>query len=97
VARLQANSRRLMEGLQAQGVDTGPAWGVAIIPAMVGTDLKALQVAEALEARGVLAFPVVSPGVPEGAARLRFFVSAAHTDEELDQALAATREVLGRR
>jgi 7-keto-8-aminopelargonate synthetase-like enzyme len=78
-------------------VDTGPAWGVAIIPAMIGTDLRALQVAEALEARGVLAFPVVTPGVPEGAARLRFFVSAAHETAELDQALEATREVLSRR
>jgi 8-amino-7-oxononanoate synthase len=97
VARLQALSWRLLEGLKAQGVDTGPAWGVAIIPGVVGSDLKALQAAEAMEARGVLAFPVVSPGVPEGSARLRFFVSAAHTDEELDQALAATREVLGRR
>jgi 8-amino-7-oxononanoate synthase len=97
VARLQASSRSLLEGLQAQGVDTGPAWGVGIIPAVVGTDLRALQLAEALEARGVLAFPVVSPGVPEGAARLRFFVSAAHREEELRLALAATAEVLGRR
>jgi len=97
VARLQANSRQLLAGLQAMGADTGPAWGVAIIPTVLGLDLKALQAAEALEAAGVLAFPVVTPGVPEGAARLRFFVSAAHTAEELEQALAAIREVLGRR
>jgi 8-amino-7-oxononanoate synthase len=97
VARLQALSSRFHEGLRRAGAEMGTAWGVAILPAIIGTDLATLQAAEALEARGVLAFPVVQPGVPEGAARLRFFISAAHREEELDQALAAIGEVLPRR
>ncbi|MCX8133206.1 MAG: aminotransferase class I/II-fold pyridoxal phosphate-dependent enzyme [Roseococcus sp.] len=96
VARLQALSRRFHKGLRAIGADTGTAWGVAILPTIIGSDLGTLQTAEALEALGVLAFPVVQPGVPEGAARLRFFISAAHEEKDLDRALVAIAEVLPR-
>lgn len=97
VARLQALSQRFLEGLRALGLDTGTAWGVGILPAILGADIKALQAAERLEAKGVLAFPVVQPGVPEGQARLRFFLSAAHSDEDVETALTAIGEVLARR
>ncbi|WP_426959651.1 aminotransferase class I/II-fold pyridoxal phosphate-dependent enzyme [Muricoccus radiodurans] len=95
VARLRGNSRRLRDGARALGLDTGPAWGEGIVPVILGGDLETLRAAQSLEARGVLAFPVLSPGVPKGEARLRFFASAAHGPEDIEAALSALRP-LGR-
>jgi 7-keto-8-aminopelargonate synthetase-like enzyme len=34
--------------------------------------------------RNINTFPVLPPGVPDGSARIRFFISAAHTEEQID-------------
>jgi 8-amino-7-oxononanoate synthase len=39
--------------------------------------------------------PMVAPSVAENGARLRFFLSCAHTDEQVVTAVEATAEVLG--
>lgn len=89
VARLQANSTRFRDGLRAAGFDAGDAWGFGIVPLIVGETLKTVVLAQRLLERGVNAFPVLPPGVPERSARLRFFISAAHDEAQLDTALAA--------
>ena len=94
VAALQANSQRFWQGAQALGLDTGTSWGVGIVPVMIKADLATLQAAERLEARGIHAFPVVGPGVPEGTARLRFFLSASHSQEDVEAALQALEGVV---
>jgi hypothetical protein len=52
------------------------------------------MLADRLLKRGYNAFPIVPPGVPEQSARLRFFISSEHTAEDIDGAVAATREEL---
>lgn len=96
VARLRANGQRLLAGAQALGLDTGDSWGFAITPVIVGDTLRTVKLAQRLLQRGINAFPVLPPGVPERTARLRFFVSSEHSSEQIDQALAATREELDR-
>ena len=54
-----------------------------------GADADALAAARILGEHGVLAPAIRPPTVPEGTARLRFSVSAGHTDENLDQLLQA--------
>ena len=63
---------------------------------MVGDSLRTVALADRLLARGINAFPVLPPGVPEKSARLRFFVTTDHTTEELDQALDCIQSELQR-
>ncbi|MBV6657175.1 MAG: aminotransferase class I/II-fold pyridoxal phosphate-dependent enzyme [Devosiaceae bacterium] len=87
VARVQDNGLYFLEGAKARGLDTGPSWGLSIIPIMVGDSLRTAGLADRLMRKGINSFPVLPPGVPEKSARLRFFVTSEHTKDELDQAL----------
>ncbi|TBW39548.1 aminotransferase class I/II-fold pyridoxal phosphate-dependent enzyme [Siculibacillus lacustris] len=90
VARLQSLSRRLRDGLAAVGLDVGTSWGLGIVPVIVGDTLRTVRLAQALLERGINAFPVLPPGVPEKSARLRFFVNASHDAAQIDAAIDAT-------
>lgn len=87
IARLQANARHFLGAAQAAGLSTGTAEGHAILPIMVGDSLKAVLLSERLLARGVNVLPIIHPAVPHRAARLRFFISAAHTTQQIDEAI----------
>lgn len=92
VSRLQANSRALCDRASEAGLNVGASWGAGIVPIIVGEGIKTVMLAERLLARGVNAFPVLPPGVPERSARLRFFLSAAHTEAHIDLAVSALIE-----
>ena len=94
VARLKANSQRFLARAKAAGLDTGDAWGYAILPVIVGETVRTLVLADKLEQRGFNAFPILPPGVPEKSSRLRFFINATHTDEQIDAVVDAVAEVL---
>lgn len=94
VARLQANSQRFLARAKVRGLDTGEAWGYAIIPVIVGETVRTLVLADRLQQRGFNAFPILPPGVPEKSARLRFFISATHSDEQIDNVVDAVAETL---
>ena len=55
-----------------------------IVPIIVGSDRAALQLSAELLARGLLVPAIRPPTVPDGTARLRVTLSAAHTDEQVD-------------
>jgi 8-amino-7-oxononanoate synthase len=66
-----------------------------IVPATIGENDAALAFAEALTARGVLAVAIRPPTVPAGTARVRFSLTAAHTREQLEEALGAIEGARG--
>lgn len=84
---LRDNSRHFLEAAQRAGLDTGTAEGNAIVPVMVGDSLLAVLLSERLLARGVNVLPIIHPAVPHQSARLRFFVTAAHEADQLDEAV----------
>jgi 8-amino-7-oxononanoate synthase len=94
VARLQANGQRFLRKAREVGLDVGTSWGYAVTPVILGNSLQTILLANRLLARGYNAFPIVPPGVPEQSARLRFFISSDHTNDDIDGAAAATREEL---
>ena len=96
VAKLQANGRRFVERAVAAGLDVGGSWGFAVTPIIVGDSLRTVVLADRLFARGINAFPIIPPGVPEKSARLRFFISAAHEPDDIDATVAAVAEELKR-
>lgn len=96
VGRLQENGRYFLGAARRHGLDSGPSWGAGIVPLMIGDTLGTVALAQRLLARGYNAFPVLPPGVPEGTARLRFFLSCDHTKEDIDAAVVAIAEELER-
>ena len=94
VAKLTAVSRAFVDGARRRGFDTGKAEGHAIVPIMLGSSLLAGKVAARLFKRHVNVMPIIYPVVEEGAARLRFFLSAAHRLEHIERALDILQEEL---
>ena len=86
--RLWANTRRFKAELTRLGFDTGRS-ETPITPVMMGDPDVAGRFGDRLVGEGVFAQPVVFPTVAIDKARLRTIVTAAHTDEQLDTALAA--------
>jgi 8-amino-7-oxononanoate synthase len=82
---LWRNIRRMADGLRALGVPAEAR--SAIFPLVLGEPERALEVAAQLRARGVLVKPIRPPTVPRGTSRLRFAVSAAHSEAQIDRAL----------
>jgi len=65
----------------------------AIIPIMVGDETKAVEAATALREQGIFIPAIRYPTVARGQARLRLTLSAAHTDADLDQLVAALKSL----
>ncbi len=66
-----------------------------IQPIRVGSSDRALALSAALEQRGIFVTAIRPPTVPDGSARLRITLSAAHTSEQVDRLLHALAEVFG--
>jgi 8-amino-7-oxononanoate synthase len=92
-ARLQAMATRVRAEFQAAGLDTG-ASATQIIPVILGDERRTLEVAQALEERGILGVAIRPPTVPPGTSRIRFALSAAHTDADIVALIAAMAEAL---
>jgi len=95
IERLWENTRYFKERLNALGFNTGMSES-PITPVMVGEARRAHELSRALFEEGVLATGIGYPTVAEGKARVRTIVTAAHTREQLDRALAVFERV-GRR
>ncbi|NWF38926.1 8-amino-7-oxononanoate synthase [Mariprofundus sp. NF] len=65
-----------------------------IQPLIIGSDEKALQLAAALRENGFFVPAIRPPTVPEGTARLRFTITAAHSREQIEKLTACLRELL---
>jgi 8-amino-7-oxononanoate synthase len=94
VERLQLAARLLRDGARRAGLDVGTSAGFGIVPVILGDSIRALRVAERLFAHGLNVQAIAFPAVPEGAARLRFFLSAEHDAAEVERALAALLEAV---
>jgi len=94
IERLWSNTRRFKAELTRLGFDTGVS-ETPITPIMVGDSATAIRFADRLFEEGVFATSVVYPTVALDKARLRTIVTAAHSDEQLEIALA-TFERVGR-
>lgn len=91
-AKLKANTARLRHGLEAAGFTVKPG-PTPILPVMLGDAAIATRMADALLQRGIYVIGFSYPVVPHGQARIRIQVSAAHTPEQIDQAITAFTEV----
>ena len=86
VERLNQNTRQFIGGLKSMGFDT-MLTETAIVPVLCGNDEAAFAMTREAQYNDVFVLPVVSPAVPEGLARLRATVTAAHDPSEIERAM----------
>ncbi|MFZ5351597.1 MAG: glycine C-acetyltransferase [Bacillota bacterium] len=86
------NARYIKDGLNKLGFNTGKS-ETPITPVIAGEDKKAITLSKRLFEEGVFAQSIVFPTVARDAARVRTIVTAAHTRQDLDEALAAFEKV----
>ncbi len=89
---LWENTRFFKREMAALGFDTGVSV-TPITPIMLGEAELAQKFSKELFAEGIFASPLGFPTVPKGKARIRVMISAAHTQEDLQQGLATFEKV----
>lgn len=92
VARLRDRSALFLKLARERGFDTGNSHDTPVIPIILGDSKQCIRVSQKLLLRGVHAQPILYPAVRESAARVRFFITAEHTEEQIQR----TIEVLSR-
>jgi glycine C-acetyltransferase len=90
--RLHANARQLRGALHGAGFQLKPGQH-PILPVMLGDAALAAKMADKLLERGIYVIGFSYPVVPQGQARIRIQVSAAHTPEQLELAARGFAEV----
>jgi 7-keto-8-aminopelargonate synthetase-like enzyme len=88
-----AEGNTLRARLQSHVERVRPGHHSPIIPVVVGSEGAALEASAALLDRGLLVPAIRPPSVPPGSSRLRITLSAAHTDDEVEQLIAALADV----
>jgi len=83
---LRKNRQRLFEGLDRLGYDTLNS-ETQIIPVLIGDTESALRIGNYLFRKKIFAPAIRPPTVPDGKCRIRFSVTAAHTDDDIDRVL----------
>ena len=86
IQKLQANTDQFISGIKKRGFDTLYT-STAIVPIICGSDERAFAMTREAQHHDVFALPVVSPAVPNGLARLRATVTAAHEPNEIEYAM----------
>ncbi len=86
IVRLNENTKQFIGGLKSMGFDT-MLTETAIVPVLCGEDDVAFAMTREAQHNDVFVLPVVSPAVPEGLARLRATVTAAHEPSEIERAM----------
>jgi 8-amino-7-oxononanoate synthase len=96
VTRLRERAALFLRLAREAGLDTSTSDGAAIVPVVVRDSMKTLALSQALFARGINVSPILHPGVVEREARLRFFFSCDHTQEQIREAAGAAAEEFSR-
>jgi len=86
IVKLNLNTKQFIGGLKSMGFDT-MLTETAIVPVLCGDDQTAFEMTREAQHQDVFVLPVVSPAVPEGLARLRATVTAAHEPSEIERAM----------
>jgi 8-amino-7-oxononanoate synthase/acyl carrier protein len=94
VERLRANSRLFLESAKEAGLNTGYSGGTPVVPVILGNSAHALMSSQMLFKQGINVLPILHPAVEEERARLRFFITAVHTEDQIRRTVATTAQVL---
>ena len=92
VQKSRENPKHFREGMTAAGFDI--AQGVhPIVPIMIGDERRTMDMASAMNEKGIFVVGFSYPVVPKGQARIRVQISAGHSVDQIDHAIAVFSEV----
>lgn len=94
VTRLHELSNLFLKEAKARGLKTGDSAGTPVIPVITGNSLHALLLSRKMFEAGVNVQPILYPAVEEAAARLRFFLTCTHTEEQIMHAVQTAAEAM---
>lgn len=94
VLQLQARAKFFLELAKQKDLNTGNSNHSGVIPIIVGDSDRAAKLADAAYQRGINVFPIGYPAVEFNQARLRFFISPLHTEEQLKYTVETIAELL---
>ncbi|EMI40296.1 aminotransferase class I/II-fold pyridoxal phosphate-dependent enzyme [Rhodopirellula sp. SWK7] len=83
VERLRHNSQLFLSLCRKAGLDTGDSGGTPVVPVITGNSLVALRLSNRLKKDAINVQPILYPAVDESAARLRFFITSEHSEEQI--------------
>lgn len=87
IENLHARAKQFIDGAKSAGFNVGLSKGLNIIPILCGSSRNAVQMASDLQAKRINVQPIIYPAVPDNQARLRFFISSAHTIEQISRTI----------
>ncbi len=83
IEKLRHNAELFVELAHEAGLNTGPAIGRGVVPILFADSLETLAASRHLMANGYYVPPIIQIGVPKDQPRLRFFLSASHSEAEI--------------
>lgn len=95
-ARLQGRGALFLDLARQKGLNTGLSIGAPVVPIIVGDSMKAMALGEALHTRGINVQPIIYPAVSEDDARLRFFVTSEHSEEQIRETIDCVADEMRR-
>jgi 8-amino-7-oxononanoate synthase/acyl carrier protein len=96
VSNLRARSQLFLNLAKSWGMNTGSSKDSPVVPIILGNSLHCLEMSQAMERRGVNVQPILHPAVEEKAARLRFFITSIHTEEQIRYTVETLAEELAK-
>ena len=93
-ARLRTRGQQFLHLAREKKLDTGLSKGLSVVPVLCKSSIKTVKLSNALYRRGINVMPIIYPAVEERSARLRFFMSCAHTEEQIDLTVKTVAEEL---
>ncbi len=94
VTRLRERSELFLKLAHDCDLDTGASSDTPVIPIILGSSTRAIRVSQLLLERGINARPILYPAVRESAARVRFFLTAEHTEDQIVRAVETLADVV---
>ncbi|MCA9188830.1 MAG: aminotransferase class I/II-fold pyridoxal phosphate-dependent enzyme, partial [Planctomycetales bacterium] len=91
----RARANLFLELARKHGLNTGTSQGTPVVPVILGNSLHCLELSRRLYARDINVQPILYPAVEERAARLRFFITSTHTEDQIRATVRALVEELG--
>ncbi|MBI4006312.1 MAG: aminotransferase class I/II-fold pyridoxal phosphate-dependent enzyme [Gammaproteobacteria bacterium] len=83
VKRLHKNTLLFLELAKQHGLDTGLNSGTPIVPIVIGNAISCMQLSQRLFDLGIHVQPIIYPAVMQNDARLRFFITSMHTEDQI--------------
>jgi 8-amino-7-oxononanoate synthase len=87
VKTLHARAGLFRDLARERGLNTSLSAGLSVVPVITGSSLLAIMIANAMVTEGFNVQPAIAPAVEEQGARLRFFLSCGHTEDQVRRAV----------